>query len=161
MCAVCGRTRGPANTVYFKRARARYFPDTTNGTDSDGRDFGTAVNGPECQVGWRSGCFLDAAAAWGTLGKILDSLASRGPKERNRQLHNSYTGSGLRLRVRPVTTARCRLAIGPPTGSSIRVFYRTGVLCARRRARNKCAPRNRQIRRRRGGEFVFVFRQPF
>jgi len=90
-------------------------------------------------AGWRSSCLLDAAAARGTLGEMLDLLASRGPKERNRQLHDSYHGLGTETES---TASRYRAmpARDWPAG---RVFYQ-GLLSDRRALRE--AAREKQTR---------------
>lgn len=157
---VCVAVREVRRTQFILSARGRdifLILQTGRAHDSDGRDFGTAVNNPECQR--RVG---DRAISWMLpllgehSGKFWARWLHEGRKRGTDNFTTTTTGSGLRLRVRPVASARCRLAIGPLAGSSIRVFYRTGVPCARQRARNKRA-RSREIDKSAGAAAASLF----
>lgn len=136
MC-MCGRMRGPANAVYFKRARAQYFPDDTTGLNvtttakiSARRQVDPATGG--LAVGPFSGCCRCLGGTRGNFGLVN----SRGPKERNRQLHDNY-GFGTE------STASRRCAMPVRDWSTGRVFYQ-GLLSDRHATRE--ATREKQTR---------------
>lgn len=146
-------------TQFILSARGRdIFPTRRRGCTRLAVDF--QRDGERCCDGRADGraVFQTLPLSRGHSGKFWARWSHEG---RKRGTDNFTTTTGSGLRVRPVAAAQRRLAIGPPAGSSIRVFYRTGVHRARRRARNKRAPRSRtglpaRRRRRRGVCFRFL-----